>query len=201
MEFKHHPQSQLGSQIVGAASDLDTDLPQRSGAVGAAPMAAVPQQKPATMGATVSVDASAFEQLTVPPCPEEFVAFVKETPLERLVYWKLRDFFSKIEGDLPANVLKVVLTHIERPLFSLVLEKTEGNQSKAAEVLGCNRNTLHRKLKDLAIAPMELRKVLRKERTRRRFKQLVTDKLERVVPGLRVGAVNAAVPAENVHPL
>lgn len=106
-----------------------------------------------------------LEHLDIPSCPEDYKAFLEETGFERLVYWKLREFFNKLEGELPDNMLELVLAHIERPLFSLVLEKTHGNQSKAAKVLGCNRNTLHRKLKDLSIEPMELRRALKlKER-------------------------------------
>jgi two-component system nitrogen regulation response regulator GlnG len=87
--------------------------------------------------------------------------FIEETSLENLVYWKLFNLFEKLEEDSPSNTLRTVLAHVERPLFALVLKKTKGNQSKAAEVLGCNRNTLHRKLKEFAIEPRDLRKAMR----------------------------------------
>lgn len=95
------------------------------------------------------------------PCPDDYKQFIEETSLEKLVYWKLHNLFEKFDEDSPNDILKTVLAHVERPLFALVLNKTKGNQSKAADVLGCNRNTLHRKLKEFSIEPKDLRKVLR----------------------------------------
>ena len=74
---------------------------------------------------------------------------------------KLYNLFEKFDEDSPNDILKTVLAHVERPLFALVLKKTKGNQSKAADVLGCNRNTLHRKLKEFSIEPRDLRRALR----------------------------------------
>ena len=99
--------------------------------------------------------------LSFSSCPEEFKLFIEEISLEKLVYWKLFHLFEKFDEDLPNDVLKIILDHVEKPLFVLVLKKTKGNQSKAAEVIGCNRNTLHRKLKKFSIAPSDLRKALK----------------------------------------
>ncbi len=46
---------------------------------------------------------------------------------------------------------KSILELIERPLFEHVLERTEGNQLKAARILGINRNTMRAKIKKLGI--------------------------------------------------
>ena len=40
---------------------------------------------------------------------------------------------------------------MERPLFSLALAATRGNQIKAAHLLGLNRNTLRKKLRELGL--------------------------------------------------
>jgi DNA-binding protein Fis len=108
----------------------------------------------------------AAHQISIPACPEGYETFIEETSLERLVYWKLQGLFEKFDEDPPNNILRTVLAHVERPLFALVLKKTRGNQSKAAEVLGCNRNTLHRKLKGFSIQPKDLRKALKNKATR-----------------------------------
>lgn len=46
---------------------------------------------------------------------------------------------------------KSVLENIERPLIEYILERTAGNQLKAAKILGINRNTMHAKIKKLGI--------------------------------------------------
>ncbi|MEN9811277.1 MAG: hypothetical protein RLZZ488_2844 [Pseudomonadota bacterium] len=115
-----------------------------------------------------------LEQLNMPPVPEHLRAMLEETSLEQLVFWKLQALFERFDDEIPANILKTVLSHVERPLFALVLKKTRGNQSKAADVLGCNRNTLHRKLKGFSIQPRDVRKVL-KTRNRRSIADLLNE--------------------------
>jgi two-component system nitrogen regulation response regulator GlnG len=65
----------------------------------------------------------------------------------------LREYFSAHTDSLPAaGVYDRVLREVERPLITLALEATRGNQIKAAHVLGLNRNTLRKKIKDLDIS-------------------------------------------------
>ena len=52
-------------------------------------------------------------------------------------------------GVPPRDVYQAVLADVERPLLRSVLDHTGGNQVKAADVLGINRNTLRKKLTDL----------------------------------------------------
>jgi two-component system, NtrC family, nitrogen regulation response regulator GlnG len=64
----------------------------------------------------------------------------------------LRAYFTAHQGRLPANGLYDRILHeMERPLLSICLEATRGNQIKAAELLGLNRNTLRKKLRELDI--------------------------------------------------
>ena len=64
----------------------------------------------------------------------------------------LRRYFTAHGGSLPARGLyDRVLREIERPLISLSLEATRGNQVRAAELLGLNRNTLRKKIRELDI--------------------------------------------------
>jgi Fis family transcriptional regulator len=46
----------------------------------------------------------------------------------------------------------MILREVEQPLFKAVMHYTEGNQSKAAQILGLNRGTLRRKLEDYDLA-------------------------------------------------
>jgi two-component system nitrogen regulation response regulator GlnG len=64
----------------------------------------------------------------------------------------LRLYFTAHRPRLPASGLyERVLREIERPLLGIALEATRGNQIKAAELLGINRNTLRKKIRELGI--------------------------------------------------
>ncbi len=64
----------------------------------------------------------------------------------------IREYFSAHQGRLPpAGLYDRVLHEIERPLLALTLTATRGNQVKAAELLGLNRNTLRKKIRELDI--------------------------------------------------
>lgn len=60
----------------------------------------------------------------------------------------LEQYFKDLRGTEPANVHEMVLSAVEKPLLEVVMRHANGNQSKAAEWLGINRNTLRRKLQD-----------------------------------------------------
>ena len=67
----------------------------------------------------------------------------------------IRDKIIELEEYLyrenKGKLYKCVLESIEKPLFEKVLKRTEGNQFKAAKILGLNRNTLKSKMKKLDI--------------------------------------------------
>ena len=64
----------------------------------------------------------------------------------------LREYFAAHKDALPANGLyDRVLREIERPLINLTLAATRGNQIKASQLLGLNRNTLRKKIRELDI--------------------------------------------------
>mgnify|MGYP002621881784 CR=1 FL=1 len=70
--------------------------------------------------------------------------------LEQAVERHLKAFVAAHRDGLPAGDLyDRVLAEVERPLLRLVLAATRGNQIKAAAMLGLNRNTLRKKLRDL----------------------------------------------------
>jgi two-component system nitrogen regulation response regulator GlnG len=64
----------------------------------------------------------------------------------------IRPLFSANNGELPESGLYArTLREFEKPLISLTLEATGGNQIKAAALLGVNRNTLRKKIRELDI--------------------------------------------------
>jgi two-component system nitrogen regulation response regulator GlnG len=65
---------------------------------------------------------------------------------------QLKAYFHAHGESLPApGLFDRVIREVERPLISLTLEATRGNQIRAAEVLGLNRNTLRKKIRELNI--------------------------------------------------
>lgn len=72
--------------------------------------------------------------------------------LEQLVERSLAQYFMTLGEALPApGLYDRVLEQVERPLLMHTLRATRGNQIKAAEILGINRNTLRKKLRLLGI--------------------------------------------------
>ena len=77
----------------------------------------------------------------------------REASLEALIAAKLQSSLVQIDIQEMDNLYDMVLHQMERPLINIVLDKTRGNQVKAAEVLGINRNTLRKKIQTLGINP------------------------------------------------
>jgi two-component system nitrogen regulation response regulator GlnG len=76
---------------------------------------------------------------------------VDQLSLEEIIRHKLEDYFRRTEGVDVDNLYSLVIERIERPLIELTLKKTRGNQIRAAQILGINRNTLRKKISDLRI--------------------------------------------------
>ncbi|MBM3350591.1 MAG: Fis family transcriptional regulator [Betaproteobacteria bacterium] len=66
--------------------------------------------------------------------------------LSHAVTESLEDYFSHLDGEQPHAVYDMVMHCVEEPLLRYVMKKVAGNQSKAAEILDINRNTLRKKL-------------------------------------------------------
>lgn len=62
------------------------------------------------------------------------------------VQQSLQNYFAQLDGEKPANIYNMVLAEMEVPLLKVVMRYTNGNQSKAAKVLGISRGTLRKKL-------------------------------------------------------
>jgi len=72
-------------------------------------------------------------------------------PLSECVETALKDYFEQLNGHTTANLYDMLLAEVEAPLFKATLEYTNGNQSRAAEILGLNRGTLRKKLKNYGL--------------------------------------------------
>jgi len=63
----------------------------------------------------------------------------------------LERYFKDMDGEKPTSIHDMVLKNVEKPMIELVLTQAQGNQTRAAEMLGINRNTLRKKMKQLRI--------------------------------------------------
>lgn len=71
--------------------------------------------------------------------------------LEALVELKLQSAMPGIEKLEKGDLYSLVMQQVERPLIRCVLERTGWNRVRAADILGINRNTLSKKIKELGI--------------------------------------------------
>ncbi len=67
-------------------------------------------------------------------------------PIETCVRENLEAYFRDLDGEEPHSMHEMLIKLVEKPLLEVVMQHSGGNQSKAAEWLGINRNTLRRKL-------------------------------------------------------
>lgn len=63
----------------------------------------------------------------------------------------LQDYFKNLDGQPATDVYQMVMTEVEAPLFATVMKYTKDNQTKASELLGLNRGTLRKKLKQYSL--------------------------------------------------
>jgi Fis family transcriptional regulator len=68
--------------------------------------------------------------------------------IEQCIRESLELYLKDLRGVEPHSMYDMIMNTAERPLLDVVMQKCDGNQSKAAEWLGINRNTLRRKLLD-----------------------------------------------------
>ena len=80
------------------------------------------------------------------------VDLLPATPLSHHVAETLRIYFHNLGGQAPSNLYDLVLREVEPPLLDIVMKFTHGNQTRAAIILGLNRGTLRKKLRQYGLA-------------------------------------------------
>ncbi len=73
---------------------------------------------------------------------------VESAPLSNSVKRSMEKYFRDLDGTKPVHLYSMVLREVERPLLEVVMKHAKSNQCRAAEILGINRNTLRKKLKE-----------------------------------------------------
>jgi len=101
---------------------------------------------------TIGAEQIAAELVETTLSAPEAPAATGPEPLVRAVERHIREFLAAHDGGAtPSDIYDRVIAEVERPLIRLTLAATRGNQIKAAAMLGLNRNTLRKKIRDLEI--------------------------------------------------
>jgi two-component system nitrogen regulation response regulator GlnG len=80
-------------------------------------------------------------------------AVAADATLDEIIERKMHECVRGLRGHASANLHALMVGLVEKPLLRAVMRETRGNQVRAAQILGINRNTLRKKLKDHGIDP------------------------------------------------
>lgn len=75
----------------------------------------------------------------------------RENELSSTVRKMMKQYFKDLDGEKTCGIYNMVVNCVERPLLEVVMNHARGNQTRAAELLGINRNTLRKKLQEHGI--------------------------------------------------
>jgi len=67
-------------------------------------------------------------------------------PIDEAITRSLEKYFRDLDGGPPGEIYDMVIRAVERPMLQVVMREAQGNQLRASEMLGINRNTLRKKL-------------------------------------------------------
>lgn len=79
--------------------------------------------------------------------PVAHISTANAQSIRESVATALENYFSQLDSEDVMNVYEMVLNEVEAPLFEAVMKYTRKNQTKASVMLGLNRGTLRKKLK------------------------------------------------------
>ena len=71
---------------------------------------------------------------------------MRKKSIDESVRASLDSYFRDLGGTEPDGMYEMLVRVVEKPLLDVVMTRAEGNQSRAAQWLGLNRNTLRKKL-------------------------------------------------------
>ena len=71
----------------------------------------------------------------------------RETELASTVRKVMKQYFKDLDGEKCSGIYDMVVHPVEKPMLEVVMNQAQGNQTRAAQLLGLNRNTLRKKLK------------------------------------------------------
>ncbi len=83
--------------------------------------------------------------------PEAFGGINQNQSLRDCVEQAMENYFKHLDGQPVTEVYNLVLAEVEAPMLEVVMKYTRHNQTKAAQVLGLNRGTLRKKLKQYGL--------------------------------------------------
>lgn len=75
----------------------------------------------------------------------------RHSQLRNSVTRSVREYLSQLDGQMASDVYQMVLAEVEAPLLEEIMAYTRGNQTKASRMLGLNRGTLRKKLKQYGL--------------------------------------------------
>ena len=73
-------------------------------------------------------------------------SMMNENDIASCVRRAMEQYFADLDGETPSAIYDMVAGCVEKPLLQVILHEAEGNQTRAAEMLGINRNTLRKKM-------------------------------------------------------
>jgi Fis family transcriptional regulator, factor for inversion stimulation protein len=75
----------------------------------------------------------------------------QQQSLRGCVEQAMENYFTNLDGQNVSDVYEMVMAEVEAPMLEIVLKYTRHNQTRAAQVLGLNRGTLRKKLKQYGL--------------------------------------------------
>ena len=90
-------------------------------------------------------------EMVTPNNVTSFSTISQQQSLRDSVEQSMDNYFKHLDGQPVTDVYDMVLAEVEAPMLEVVMKYTRHNQTKAAQVLGLNRGTLRKKLKQYGL--------------------------------------------------